>query len=125
MDVEKEEHSSTDDGIASWCKHSGNQSGGSSENWTRYFRRTLLYHSWAYTQNGYLIQSWKKRPTVTVLLGYFEINIRTNGEIQSQKSRSFIICSLLAGGLDITAHKILRIKLVNLKGIKHEKKRNQ
>ena len=72
-----------------------------------------------------LDSSWKKRPTVTVLLGYLEINIRTNGEIQSQKSRPFIICSLLAGGLDITAHKILRIKLVNLKGIKHEKKRNQ
>ena len=33
-DVEKEEHSSIADGIASWYNHSGNQSGGSSENWT-------------------------------------------------------------------------------------------
>jgi hypothetical protein len=32
-DVEKEEHSSTVGGIASWYNHSGNQSGGSSENW--------------------------------------------------------------------------------------------
>jgi hypothetical protein len=33
-DVEKEEHSSTAGGIASWYNHSGNQFGGSSENWT-------------------------------------------------------------------------------------------
>jgi hypothetical protein len=33
-DVEKEEHSSTADGIASWYNHSGSQSGGSLENWT-------------------------------------------------------------------------------------------
>jgi hypothetical protein len=33
-DVEKEEHSSTVGGIASLYNHSGNQSGGSSENWT-------------------------------------------------------------------------------------------
>jgi hypothetical protein len=33
-DVEKEEHSSTVCGITSWYNHSGNQSGGSSENWT-------------------------------------------------------------------------------------------
>jgi hypothetical protein len=33
-DVEKEEHSFIADGIASWCNHSGNQFGGSSENWT-------------------------------------------------------------------------------------------
>ena len=32
-DVEKEKHSCTAGGIASWCKHSGNQSGRSSENW--------------------------------------------------------------------------------------------
>ena len=31
-DVEKEEHSSTAGGVASWYNHSGNQSGGSSEN---------------------------------------------------------------------------------------------
>jgi hypothetical protein len=33
-DVEKEEHSSIVSGIASLYNHSGNQSGGSSENWT-------------------------------------------------------------------------------------------
>jgi hypothetical protein len=32
-DVEKEEHSSTAGRIASWYNHSGNQFGGSSENW--------------------------------------------------------------------------------------------
>jgi len=31
-DVEKEEHSSIVGGIADWYNHSGNQSGGSSEN---------------------------------------------------------------------------------------------
>jgi hypothetical protein len=33
-DVEKEEHSSIVGGNASWYSHSGNQFGGSSENWT-------------------------------------------------------------------------------------------
>jgi hypothetical protein len=33
-DVEKEKHSSIVGGIASFYNHSGNQSGGSSENWT-------------------------------------------------------------------------------------------
>jgi hypothetical protein len=33
-DVVKEEHSSIVDVIASWYNHSGNQFGGSSENWT-------------------------------------------------------------------------------------------
>jgi hypothetical protein len=33
-DVEKEEHSSIVDGIASSYNHSGNESGSSSENWT-------------------------------------------------------------------------------------------
>jgi hypothetical protein len=33
-DVEKEEHSSTVGGIANLYNHSGNQSGGPSENWT-------------------------------------------------------------------------------------------
>jgi hypothetical protein len=32
-DVEKEEHSTITDGIANWYNHSGNQSGGYSENW--------------------------------------------------------------------------------------------
>jgi hypothetical protein len=33
-DLEKEKHSSIAGGIASWNNHSGNLSGGSSENWT-------------------------------------------------------------------------------------------
>jgi hypothetical protein len=32
-DVEKEEHSSIVGGVANWYSYSGNQSGGSSENW--------------------------------------------------------------------------------------------
>jgi hypothetical protein len=39
-DVEKEEHSSTAGGISSWCSHSGNQSGVSSENWKSFYLRT-------------------------------------------------------------------------------------
>jgi hypothetical protein len=48
--VDKEEHSSIAGGIVSWYSHSGNQYGGSSENWTWYYLRTQLYLSWAYTQ---------------------------------------------------------------------------
>jgi len=33
-DIEIEEHSSVAGGIASWYNYSGNQSGGSLENWT-------------------------------------------------------------------------------------------
>jgi hypothetical protein len=49
--VEKEEHSSIVGGIESWYNHSGNQFGGSSENWTYYYRKIQQYLSWAYTQN--------------------------------------------------------------------------
>jgi hypothetical protein len=50
-DVEKEEHSFIAVGITSWYKPSGNQFGGSSENWTHIiYLRTQQYHSWAYTQ---------------------------------------------------------------------------
>jgi hypothetical protein len=50
VDVEKEEHSSIAGGIVNWYNHSQSQSGDSSENWTYYYMRTQLYHSWAYTQ---------------------------------------------------------------------------
>jgi hypothetical protein len=43
--VENEEHSSIAGGIASWYNHSGNQSGGSSENGTQNYLRNQLYHS--------------------------------------------------------------------------------
>jgi hypothetical protein len=49
-DVEKEEHSSIVGGIASLYNHSGNQSRGSSENWTLYYHRLPQYLSWAYMQ---------------------------------------------------------------------------
>jgi len=42
-DVVKEEHSSIVGGNASWCNHSGNQFGGSSENWKQFYLRTQLY----------------------------------------------------------------------------------
>jgi hypothetical protein len=47
-DVEKEEHSSIAGGIASLYNHSGSQSGGSSENWTLFYRKIQQYLSWAY-----------------------------------------------------------------------------
>jgi hypothetical protein len=49
-DVEKEKHSSIVSGIASLYNHSGNQSGGYSENWTWYYQRVLQYLFWAYIQ---------------------------------------------------------------------------
>jgi hypothetical protein len=49
-DVEKKEHSSVAGGIASWYNRSGNQFGGSSENWTWYYWKIQQYLSWAYTQ---------------------------------------------------------------------------
>jgi hypothetical protein len=49
-DAEKEAHSSIAGGIASWYNHSGNKFGSSSENWTWYYLRIQLHHSWAYTQ---------------------------------------------------------------------------
>jgi hypothetical protein len=44
-DVEKEERSSIAGAIANWYNHSGNQSGGSSENWKEIYLKTQLYHS--------------------------------------------------------------------------------
>jgi len=49
-DVEKEEDSSIVGGITNWYNLSGNQSRGSSENWTFHYLRTQIYLSWAYTQ---------------------------------------------------------------------------
>jgi hypothetical protein len=49
-DVEKEEHSSVFGGVACWCNDFGNQSGGSSENWTQYYQKIKQYLFWAYTQ---------------------------------------------------------------------------
>jgi hypothetical protein len=49
-DVEKEEHSSIVGGIASLYNHFGNQSSGSSENWTYYYQKIQKYLFGAYTQ---------------------------------------------------------------------------
>jgi hypothetical protein len=49
-DVEEKEYFSIAGGIASWYNHSGNQFGGSSENWTSYCWRIQQYYSWAYIQ---------------------------------------------------------------------------
>jgi hypothetical protein len=48
--VEKEEHSFSAGGIASWYNHFGNQSGGSLKNWKYFYLKTQLYHYWAYIQ---------------------------------------------------------------------------
>jgi hypothetical protein len=48
--VKKEEHSSIVGGIASLYNNSGNQSGGSSENWTEYYRTIQQYLSWEYIE---------------------------------------------------------------------------
>jgi hypothetical protein len=49
-DVEKVKHSSIVGGTASWYNHSGNQFGGSSENWTYFYQKTQQHHFWVYTQ---------------------------------------------------------------------------
>jgi hypothetical protein len=54
-DVENEEHSSIVGGITSLYNHSGNQSGGSSENWTYYYERIPQYLFWAYIQKMFLL----------------------------------------------------------------------
>jgi hypothetical protein len=41
----KKKNSSTVAGIANWYNHSGNQFGGSSDNWTWYYPRIQLYLS--------------------------------------------------------------------------------
>jgi hypothetical protein len=52
-DVEKEEHFFIAGGIASWYNHSGNQTGGSSENQTQYYQKIQQYLSWVYTQKKF------------------------------------------------------------------------
>jgi hypothetical protein len=44
-DVEKEEHSSIAGRIASWQSHSGNQYGGSSENWRYHYPKIQQFLS--------------------------------------------------------------------------------
>jgi hypothetical protein len=49
-DVEKEGHSSSVGGIASWYNESRNQSGSSLENWTWYYWKIQQFFSWAFIQ---------------------------------------------------------------------------
>jgi hypothetical protein len=49
-DVEKEDDYFTAGGIENWYNHSGNQFGGSSENWKLIYLKIQQYHSLAYTQ---------------------------------------------------------------------------
>ena len=42
-DVEKKQYSSIADRIENWYSHSGNQSGGSSENWNYFYLKTKVY----------------------------------------------------------------------------------
>jgi hypothetical protein len=80
--VEKEEHSSIASGIASWYNHPGNQSGGSSENWTQkqqYLKTQSIHPEDASTQNKdicstmfiaalfIIARSWKKKTHVPQL----------------------------------------------------------
>jgi hypothetical protein len=69
-DVEKEEHSSTVGGIASLYNHSGNQSGGFSENCTWYYWRIPQYLSWAYIQKMFQLGRKKHAPLVHSSLTY-------------------------------------------------------
>jgi hypothetical protein len=61
-DVEKEEHSSIVGGIASLYNHFGNQSGGSSENWTWYYQTIPQHLSWAYIQKMFQLVRKKHAP---------------------------------------------------------------
>jgi hypothetical protein len=49
-DMDKEEHFSIAGRTASWYNEAGNQSGGSSENWTQFYRKIQQPLSWACTQ---------------------------------------------------------------------------
>jgi hypothetical protein len=80
-DVEKKENSSIADMIESWYNHFANQSGGSSENKTKYYLRTQLYHSWAYIQKKKKKGSTYKRthaaPCCTMLIAALFMTART------------------------------------------------
>jgi hypothetical protein len=70
-DVEIKEHSSIAGGIVSWCNHSGKQSVGCSENWTKYCLGTQLYQFWAYTQN--MLQDIKNTCSILFIEALFII----------------------------------------------------
>jgi hypothetical protein len=48
-DMEKKEHSSITARTANWYNCSGNESGGSLENWKYIYLKSQLYYSWTYT----------------------------------------------------------------------------
>jgi hypothetical protein len=55
-DVDKEEHSSIAVEIANWYNHSGNQSGGFSENWKEIYLKTT------YTTLGQILKECRTIP---------------------------------------------------------------
>jgi hypothetical protein len=70
-DVEQGEHSSIAGRSVNLYNHFGNKSGNFSENWEKFYLKTQLYHSWAYTiPQGHLLnyihssficnRSWKQ-----------------------------------------------------------------
>jgi hypothetical protein len=87
-DVEKEVHSSTDGGIASLYNHSGNQSGGFSENWTWYYQRIPQYLSWAYIQK--IPQLLKKESCSTMFIASLFIIARSWKEPRCHSTEEWI-----------------------------------
>jgi hypothetical protein len=61
-DVEKEKHSSIAGGIAGLYNYSGNHSGGSSENWKKFYWMIQQYLSCTYTQKLFLLIIRKHAP---------------------------------------------------------------
>jgi hypothetical protein len=81
--VEKEEHSSIVGGIASWYNHSENQSGGSSENWTKY---PAIPHLGIYSEDAPICY---KDACSTMFLAALLIIARSRGKkIQNKKPKN-------------------------------------
>ena len=88
-DVGKEVNSSIVSGIASLYNHSGNQSGGFSENWTWYYRRIQQYHSWAYIYPEDVLTG-KKNTCSTMFIAALFIIARTWKEPRCPSTEEWI-----------------------------------
>jgi hypothetical protein len=88
--VEKEKHSFIVGVIASLYNHSGNQSGGSSENWTCYYCRILQYISWAYIQKLFL-PTGKKDTCSTLFIAALFIIARSWKEPRCPSTEELIL----------------------------------
>ena len=91
-DAERE-HSSIAGGIAIWDNHSGNQSGSSSENWTKYYLRTQLYLN-IYPKDA---PTYNKDTCSTMFIVALFIIARTQKESDVPKQRNWyrICCTLI------------------------------